>query len=101
MPKLRFIKPWGPYKVGEILTTVSPYTVKALVETYKLAEIVEGEPAAPEPVILPPAIVLERSIEPEPVIEAPSDDVPYPARVNYGRIPSSKRPRKRSVNPSA
>ena len=50
--RLRFIKPWGPYKVGEIKLTESPTTVMWLVERHKVAVIDEPEPIAeaPEPV---------------------------------------------------
>lgn len=34
---LVFIKDWGNHKVGESLRDASPPTVKALVETYKVA----------------------------------------------------------------
>lgn len=34
---LIFIKDWGNHKAGEILKDASPPTIKALVETYKVA----------------------------------------------------------------
>lgn len=46
--RLRFIKPWGPYKVGDIKVTESSATAFYLVERHKVA-VVEPEPIA-EPV---------------------------------------------------
>lgn len=45
--RLRFIKPWGHYKVGDIKLTESPTTVLYLVERHKVAVIDE---LVPEPV---------------------------------------------------
>jgi len=37
--KLRFIKDWGHYHIGDLLENPSAATVKALVHTYKVAEV--------------------------------------------------------------
>ena len=36
---LIFIKPWGTYKVGDIVENPTEVTRRALVETYRVAEI--------------------------------------------------------------
>ena len=49
MTKLRFIKPWGPYKPGDLHEPKSANTVHMLVDVYKFAVI---EPTfAPEPAL--------------------------------------------------
>jgi len=47
--RLRFIKQWGPYKVGDIKETESPTTVLYLVERHGVAVIDELGPE-PDPV---------------------------------------------------
>jgi hypothetical protein len=37
--KLRFIKPWGNYKPGDVMETESKTTRTYLVERYKVAEV--------------------------------------------------------------
>lgn len=39
MTKLRFIKDWGPHRVGEVSITESQTTVHWLVDVYKVAKI--------------------------------------------------------------
>lgn len=36
--KLRLIKNWGQYKIGDVILDPSPATLEALVHTYKVAE---------------------------------------------------------------
>lgn len=46
MTRIRFIKPWGPKKAGDIQETESPTTVRWLVEVYKVAIIEPDNPIA-------------------------------------------------------
>lgn len=50
MTKLRFIKPWGPYKPGDIKDNASGSTIHWLVDVYKFAVIKSDEPTIPEPI---------------------------------------------------
>jgi hypothetical protein len=64
MATLRFIKPWGDAKPGDIKNTDSPYTVHALVTTYGVAEIVGFDNTAGMPRIVPTTT----AVAPEPEV---------------------------------
>jgi hypothetical protein len=51
MATLRFVKLWGPYKVGDIKNTDSACTVHYLTKVYKVA-VAEGA-ASPRPYVAP------------------------------------------------
>ena len=46
MVKLRFIKPWGTYKPGDLLESRNANTVHMLVNIYKFAVIEQDNPVA-------------------------------------------------------
>jgi hypothetical protein len=46
MTKLRFIKPWGPYKPGDLHEPKNANTIHMLVDVYKFAVIEPDNPIA-------------------------------------------------------
>lgn len=67
MVKLRFICPWGPYKVGDIKETASGTTIKWLVDIYKFAVI------EPPKIAFAPKSYVSTFTAPKNIFEAPKD----------------------------
>ena len=55
MTRLRFVKPWSTYRVGDTIDTESPWTVERMVRTHRVCvvdrSVTLDSPIADEPVV--------------------------------------------------
>lgn len=88
--RLRFIKPWSTYRIGDVMVTESPTTVEVMVNKYKLAVLVD-EPRRFESV-RPKTSVAVLKLE-SPIVEAVVADAPLeepkPEKPKTARKPKS------------